>query len=181
MLEPQTPTTRTVLVPYAAIHDEKTVAWLNSDDLKATFGLRRTVDRQSHRAWVLAATDTHIWAILDQQGQHVGNVLLKVNERHRSGYFQIYIGESSARGCGLGDQALQATLHQAFGALGLHRVWLHTLPGNERAENLYRKHGFVLEGIEREALLVNGSFVSQQCWSILQQEWAQTEQGRSVP
>jgi len=158
-------------VPYTADHDEKTVAWLNSVDLRTTFGLRQEVSIESHRAWVNAAKDTRIWAIQDQSNGHVGNVLLKINIRHRSGYFQIYIGEPQARGLGLGEKALLTTLRAAYEKYSLHRVWLHTFPENARAEALYKKHGFVLEGVEREALWVDGAYLSQRRWSFLESEW----------
>lgn len=160
-----------VLAAYQKSHDRKTVEWLNSADIQASFGLRCAVTEASHRSWVDTNSDTLIWAIVDPTGRHVGNVLLKVTQRHRSGYFQIYIGEPLARGQGLGDRALSATLTKAFDELGLHRVWLHTLPDNVAAAALYRKHGFVFEGTERDALLWNGTFISQHRWSILEHEW----------
>jgi RimJ/RimL family protein N-acetyltransferase len=160
-----------VLVAYEPKHDRKTVAWLNSADIQSTFGIQRKITISHHRAWVDANLDTLVWAIVDPSGQHVGNVLLKLAERHRTGYFQIYIGECSARGQGLGEKALKATLTHAFTQLQQHRVWLHTLPGNITAEALYRKHGFVLEGVERDALLLNGIYVSQRRWSLLENEW----------
>lgn len=171
MPEPRLLVASEVLVPYTADHDEKTVGWLNSADLRATFGLRQMVSLESHRNWVNAAKDTQIWAIHDHSGNHVGNVLLKINHCHRSGYFQIYIGESRARGFGLGEKALLATMSAAYETYGLHRVWLHTFPENVRAETLYKKHGFVLEGVERDALLVDGVYVSQRRWSLLASEW----------
>ncbi|MDP3834114.1 MAG: GNAT family protein [Hydrogenophaga sp.] len=171
MREHMKPPAPEVLIPYEARHDRKTVEWLNSADLQSTFGLRRTVSEATHRTWVDSNSDTLIWAIVDPVGQHVGNVLLKVTERHRSGYFQIYIGEQSARGKGLGEFALRATLTRAFTQRGLHRVWLHTFPDNVAAEALYLKHGFVLEGTERDALLSNGIYMSQRRWSLLEHEW----------
>lgn len=168
------------LIEYQACHDAKTVEWLNSTHIRATFGLHRTVDEKSHRAWVDANRGTLIWAMLDAAGEHVGNVLLKISPRHRSGYFQIYIGEQRARRQGLGEMALKTTLIQAFAVHGLHRVWLHTLAGNVAAESLYAKHGFVLEGTERDALLWNGVFVSQRRWSLLEHEW-RAATGTRVP
>lgn len=160
-----------VLVAYQKSHDRKTVEWLNSADIQASFGLRRAVTEASHRSWIDTNGDTLIWAIVDPTGRHVGNVLLKVTQRHRSGYFQIYIGEPIARGQGLGDRALSETLAKAFEELDLHRVWLHTLPDNVVAAALYRKHGFVFEGTERDALFSEGTFTSQHRWSILEHEW----------
>lgn len=171
MRERMKPPAPEVLIPYEARHDKKTVEWLNSADLQSTFGLRRTVSEASHRVWVDANSDTLIWAIVDPAGQHVGNVLLKITERHRSGYFQIYVGERSARGRGLGEHALKATLMRAFDQRGLHRVWLHTFPDNAAAEALYLKHGFVLEGTERDALLSKDTYMSQRRWSLLEHEW----------
>jgi RimJ/RimL family protein N-acetyltransferase len=179
MHEDSKPEITTVLVAYGAEHYDKTVEWLNSRDLKSTFGIQRSLTVQTHQAWINANTDTQIWAIVNSLGHHVGNVLLKINEIHLSGYFQIYIGERSIRGQGLGERALTATLCRAFDELGLHRVWLHTFLDNLVAERLYVKHGFVLEGTERDALLWNGVFVSQRRWSLLAREWRNGRMGSS--
>lgn len=160
-----------VLVPYTVEHDQKTVVWLSSEDLQKTFGVRQAISLETHRRWVDAAHDTKIWAIVDKSKTHVGNVLLKINERHRSAYFQIYIGAPEARGMGLGEQAFMAAMRMAYEDYKLHRVWLHTFPENTRAESLYQKHGFVLEGVEREALYIDGRYVTQRRWSLLASEW----------
>ena len=163
---------RSVLVPYSEIHDDRTVFWLNSPDIRASFGIRQVVNVKAHRAWVDAASqDTRIWAVMGAGGRHVGNVLLKVTERHRSGYFQIYLGDPESRGLGIGKRALIGTLQIAFEDLHLHRVWLHTFEENQVAESLYRKCGFQLEGVEREALFDGSRYVSQRRWSLLSTEW----------
>ena len=163
----ETPT----LLPYGPEHDAATVRWLNSGELRATFGFRGAISVESHRRWIETSPDTHVWAILDARGLHCGNTLLHANVRHCSGYFQMYIGEPAARGHGSGDAALRLTLAQAFERFMLHRVWLHTFADNLAAEALYRKHGFVLEGVEREAIQSDGKFISQNRWSLLVEEW----------
>ena len=159
------------LQPYGPEHDAATVRWLNAGELRATFGFRGAISVESHRRWVEASPDTYIWAILDTRGGHCGNTLLHVNVRHCSGYFQMYIGETLARGHGSGDTALRLSLEQAFGRFALHRVWLHTFADNLAAEALYRKRGFVLEGVERDAIQADGRFISQNRWSLLADEW----------
>lgn len=158
------------LRPYGPEHDAATVRWLDSGELRKTFGFRQAITVESHRRWVEASSDTYIWAVLDAQGVHCGNTLLHVNARHSSGYFQLYIGEPHARGHGLGDAALRLTLEHAFDTLTLHRVWLHTFADNVAAEALYRKHGFILEGIERDAIQGEDRFLSQNRWSLLADE-----------
>lgn len=158
------------LIPYSKEHDVQTVQWLNDAELQRDFGLSRPVTGESHRAWVEANPETRIWAITES-GVHLGNVLLQVNAGRRAGYLQIYLGEPCARGRGVGWAALAASLNQAFGQLGVHRVWLHTLPHNQAAEALYAKAGFVREGVEREAVFRDGVFIDQSRWSLLAHEW----------
>ena len=160
-----------VLHPHHPDQDAATVAWLNSEDLRASFGLRRTLTLEGHRRWLCEADDVVLLAIRDAEGVHVGNTLLKLSRPHRSGYFQIYIGEPAARGRGIGRAALAEMLERGFLEHGLHRVWLHTFPANARVEALYRSVGFVHEGVERDALCMDGRYVSQNRWSLLEHEW----------
>ena len=159
------------LLPYGAEHDAATVTWLNRPDLVADFGLSRRVSVASHRRWVDSAANTLIWALIDDRACHVGNALLHLNDNNRSGYFQIYIGDTTARGRGLATNVVHAVLHHGFLGAGLHRIWLHTIEGNEAAERLYAKAGFVFEGKERDAVMRDGGFLHQSRWSILESEW----------
>ena len=159
-----------VLQPYAAEHDERTVAWLNDPALQRSFGLDRQVTLAGHRAWRAAQEDLVLWAIT-YGGRHVGNCSLRWNARHASAYFQIYLGEPAVRGRGLGKAAIMAALDYAFGALKAHRVWLHVYPHNAVALAIYTALGFVEEGLERDALLLEGSYQSQLRMSLLDDEW----------
>jgi RimJ/RimL family protein N-acetyltransferase len=168
------------LIPYGREHDQQTVNWLNSAELRETFGLTRTITLESHRQWIESSRDVLKWAIFDECQVHCGNVLLHCTWSHLSAYFQIYLGNSQARGRRIGSTILGVVLHHAFHNLSLHRVWLHTLMGNVRAERMYEKAGFVQEGIERDAILREGIFHSQARWSLLANEWSSENQS-SLP
>jgi|GEM_PF-1304324 len=163
------------LIPYGKEHDALTVQWLNDPELQRDFGLSHLVTLESHRIWIEGNPDTRIWAITES-GVHLGNVLLQVNAGRRAAYLQIYLGEQCARGRGLGWAALVAALDQGFNHLGVHRVWLHTLSHNKAAEALYAKAGFILEGIEREAVFRAGVFSDQFRWSLISHEWKDPKQ-----
>lgn len=165
------------LVPYAPEHDARTVAWLGTPELRDTFGITSEITAESHRLWMESATNLLAWAIVLPEGTHCGNALLHCNVRHLSAYFQIYLGERSSRGRGVGREATAAVLGHAFTALGQHRVWLHTLIDNLAAERLYAGAGFVDEGLERESILRAGRFDSQRRWSILAGEWSARQRG----
>jgi RimJ/RimL family protein N-acetyltransferase len=61
------------------------------------------------------------------------------------------------RGQGLGERLLQESLN-ASDAFGYLRVELGVFASNTRAASLYRKAGFVEEGIKRRAILIDGVF-----------------------
>jgi len=159
------------LVLYEEEHDAQTVLWLNEKEVRQSFGLTRNVTLASHRGWLSSQKNFLIWAILDDKGQHQGNISLQLSPRHKSAYLQIYIGNPSARGKGMGQDVLRCVLGYFFRHLRLHRVWLHTAPDNIAAIQLYRKCGFVREGIERESILRDGQYDDQWRWSILASEW----------
>jgi ribosomal protein S18 acetylase RimI-like enzyme len=62
---------------------------------------------------------------------------------------------ASHRGIGVGTALLRATLEGAF-ARGLTRVELVVRADNEHAIELYRRHGFELEGRLRRYIVVDG-------------------------
>jgi RimJ/RimL family protein N-acetyltransferase len=158
------------LEPWTEAHDAQTVAWLNDPHIRATFGITSQPTLDGHRRWKVGQAALSAFAIL-RAGHHVGNALLTRNDRHRSAYLQIYLGSAEQRGRGIGRASLGQLLDLAFADLGLHRVWLHTLPGNATAERLYRSAGFTLEGMEREAVLTEVGFRSQNRWSLLAEEF----------
>ncbi len=158
------------LESWADAHDAQTVAWLNDPHIRATFGITSEPTLDGHRRWKAGQPGLSAFAII-AMGQHVGNALLLRDDRHRSAYLQLYLGSAEHRGKGLGRASLGRLLAIGFDELGLHRIWLHTLPDNTAAERLYRSMGFVLEGMERDAVAVDSSFRSQNRWSLLAGEF----------
>jgi RimJ/RimL family protein N-acetyltransferase len=70
----------------------------------------------------------------------------------------IIIGEKTFWGRGYGTEAIRLILDYGFKTFGLHRIELLVVDFNKRAQAVYRKLGFVEEGMLREARLVDG------CW-----------------
>lgn len=95
----------------------------------------------------LVADPTRKSFAIELDGAHVGNVGLK---EWRPGATAaecfIEIGEASARGHGVGAQAMRRLLDIAFFELGLETVRLGVFAFNHNAIALYRKLGFVDEG-----------------------------------
>ncbi len=74
---------------------------------------------------------------------------------------------------GVGTPLLAGAVDFAFLETNAHRLWLDVVSGNLRAQAVYRKIGFIQEGVLREAaLLPDGTRSDFLLMSILRPEWA---------
>jgi len=81
-------------------------------------------------------------------------------------------------GHGLASEAGRAMLRYAFGALGMHRVWAHTIAENRSAVRLAEQLGMRLEGCLRESNFFQERWWDNQVYAILEQDWQEADQGR---
>ena len=113
------------------------------------------------------------WTILDRETQErVGYVIL-LEAQNPDQSMQIKRIAIAQKGRGFGKAALQQVLHKAFLELNAHRVWLDVMEDNPLAHSLYRKLGFVEEGIMRECMKKSRGFISLRLMSLLRPEFLQ--------
>lgn len=93
-------------------------------------------------------------------GAHVGNVSLQnIHPIHRSAELAIVIGDGSARGHGLGEEACGALLTHGFRALNLNRIQCGTFSTNGGMISTALRLGFSQEGVRKQAAFKNGAYV----------------------
>jgi len=110
--------------------------------------------------------------IIDVDGRHVGSCsLFNAVAIDRRAAYAIGIDEPSLLGQGLGREATRLVLAHAFGPADLHRVDLRVLSYNTRAIACYRACGFLEEGRERQAALVDGTWHDFVIMGILESDW----------
>ena len=88
---------------------------------------------------------------------------------------QVEIGftlSPTEQGRGIATEAVGALLDHLFGALDKHRVIASVDPENDRAIALLIRLGFRLEAHFVKSLLVEGEWVDDQRFGLLQEEWA---------
>lgn len=74
---------------------------------------------------------------------------------------------------GFGTAMVRAVLDHVFAGSDAPRVWLDTLRHNPRAAHVYRKVGFVEEGVLRQAYCMpDGTRADRIVFSMLRSEWA---------
>ena len=102
----------------------------------------------------------------------IGFTILKgINFINREAEFAIIIGDVGERGKGYGYSATEKTVEFAFYQLGLNRVFLKVIEENEAAIKLYKKLGFVQEGVLRESIFKNDKLKNQVVMALLKSEF----------
>jgi len=81
---------------------------------------------------------------------------------------------SKFQGRGIVTAACRALIGHAFEAWELNRVAIHCAPQNEKSCAIPKRLGFRLEGVLREAQLLNGRYVDSNVYAILAREWKKT-------
>jgi RimJ/RimL family protein N-acetyltransferase len=107
-------------------------------------GLARARERRDRADWaVLRVADDVV----------VGEaVLMDLDEDTASMTYRVALVGPRFFGRGYGTETTRLVRDFAFGPLGLHRLALEVNSFNEPAIAVYRKVGFVLEGVRREAV-----------------------------
>ena len=78
------------------------------------------------------------------------------------------------QGRGLITAACRALIDHAFDAWELNRVELHCAVGNARSCRVAERLGFRLEGVIREAGIVNGKYLDANLYGLLARDWRTT-------
>lgn len=142
------------------------------------------IARHGQPAWLeRAAADSRNRRLLvtDRDGTRLGLTgLWDIDTRNRTAQSAIKLhGPALAGRKGIATDALKAMLAVAFSELGLNRVWAVILDYNQTSLALYtRKVGFLVEGMERQAVYRSGGFRDLYRLGILRSEWE--EQGDSA-
>ena len=132
-------------------------------------------EQQLLRDWYLTRNDQADrldLAVTDKAtGACVGETVLNQwDPGNESCNFRILIGPRG-RDRGLGTEATRLIVGYGFERLRLHRISLEVYAFNPRARRAYERAGFHSEGVLRESLRYNGTWIDATVMSILAPEW----------
>ena len=100
-----------------------------------------------------------------------GTGLHQIDFRNRHVQFGIFLGDKSAWGKGYGTQATRLIVRHAFDTLNMHRVGLRVYEDNHRAQHVYEKVGFRIEGRLRQDTFRDGRYWDTIVMAVLRAEW----------
>ncbi|WP_368505050.1 GNAT family N-acetyltransferase [Alkalihalophilus sp. As8PL] len=132
----------------------------------------KTLDKAKRFIKAIEANELE-WCV-EYEGRLVGQARLTLNELDNRARYAVGLFDPSVWGMGLGSEITHLILRYAFKDLSLHRVDLRVLEYNKRAIKCYEKCGFIKEGIEREAALIEGNYETDVMMSILNREYQST-------
>lgn len=166
---------RVMLTPITNADAPALFAWINDRDLVLFNAPYRPVHEASHREWVKGLAqrrDVVAFGVRMKKGSKLIGVcqLTGINPVSRSADLQIRLGQASARGKGLGLEAVRLLLAFGFGDLNLHRIALQVFATNTRAIRTYEAAGFRHEGTLRDAAFIDGRFVDIRVMAALEDE-----------
>ncbi len=151
------------------------VCWRNKPSVRNYFIYQAPFTREGHLHWLHEVVEKGCAAqmmICDKEtDKPVGSVYIRdIDHTHHKGEYGIFIGEEEARGKGIGTLAAKKMIQYGFEELGLHRIYLRVLAGNEQAVRSYEKAGFEKEGYLKDDVFINGKYVDIVWMAIVNRE-----------
>ncbi|MFG1704755.1 GNAT family N-acetyltransferase [Nonomuraea sp. M3C6] len=165
---------RVTLRPAGPEHVEGLIELVSDPEVKRLTGSHGEAGPEGARRWYATRgeqADRLDLAIMAGD-DYVGEVVLnELDVNNLSCNLRIALIGARAFGKGYGTEAITLVLDHAFATTPLHRISLGVFAFNERARHVYKKVGFVEEGVQRDALLWDGEWHDELIMSVLRPEW----------
>ncbi|MFG3442602.1 GNAT family N-acetyltransferase [Nonomuraea sp. NPDC047897] len=165
---------RVTLRPVGPEDAEDLYALVTDPEVRRLTGSHGEFDLQAARQWYATrgGHDDRLDLAIVADGGYVGEIVLnELDADNLACNLRIALVGPRVFGRGYGTEAIRLTLGHAFAATPLHRVSLGVYSFNERAAHVYKKVGFVQEGVLRDALLWDGRRYDSITMSVLRTEW----------
>ena len=139
------------------------VLWFNDPEIYENLISDFPVSYAKTEAWfqnnLFDQTKVHFSICLNQTNELIGMTgLLQINRKDSHAQMYITIGNKKFRGLGLPDEVIPNLLKYAFFELNLNKIYLWTIPSNERARKVFEKNGFVQEAVMKNHLYCRGQY-----------------------
>lgn len=148
------------------------VRWLPGLDELPTLEQTRADLARRGQAWLDGSQLPLAIAVRAEGGWRlVGEVNLLIDNHIKSAEIGYWL-DADFEGRGLATRAVRAALDWAFGPLGLRRIKLFAMVGNEPSIRLAERLDFTREGIFRAAAVVGGVEHDVVGYGLLAREWS---------
>lgn len=169
-------TERLILRPINKSDGPDIVRWRNQKEITDNLFSDPGLTLHQHNAWykkyLKEKTRIEFMIIKKQDNKKIGTIgLNKIDRKNQKAEYGILIGEKDEWGQGYAKEATFAILNYGFKKLNLHKIYLEVFCENTNAIRLYKKIGFIEEGLFKKDVVKNGEFKDVMRMAILEEEW----------
>lgn len=147
--------------------------WLNHPKIFQHMNMQYPITLEETESWYSRAilnTKRVDLAFIEDDKVVAMTGLTDINTVDSIAEFYIMV-EPNCQSKGYGKQTTIFTINYAFLNFNLRKIYLYTNSFNERANNLYEKLGFVLEGKLRNHKFKNGEYIDRCIYGLLKEDW----------
>ncbi len=110
--------------------------------------------------------------VLKRNNKLIGVVgLHQINYIHQNGDVSIVVGDKNFWGLGYAKEAVQLIVEHGFMKMNLNHITAGMVVSNKGSSNLFKKLGFIQEGLKRKHKYINGKFEDVLLLGILKSEF----------
>jgi RimJ/RimL family protein N-acetyltransferase len=160
--------------------------WFNDPEVNRYIATGRRPNSVEHsRKLIAGAMDSErdvMFAVIERSsGSYIGNAgLHRIHPVYRSAMFGIVIGVPALWHRGYGTEVTALVTAYAFSRLNLNRVELEVVAANARAQRIYERVGYRVEGTRRQAMYIEGRYEDVTLMAIIRAEW-EAARGAAAP
>ncbi len=152
-------------------NDSNTTKWMGKAFRKQVS--LEYIQESLNKTLATCSKESLFYVIADKKtDNYIGGICLTaIDWTDKIGDMSIVIGNKNYRNRGIGTEATDLLLKEAFKVLKLHKIELNVYKGNISALNCYKKCGFKIEGERREHMLIDGNYHNLIQLGILDREY----------
>ena len=149
--------------------------WRNNPELRQYFREHREISKEMQERWFTERVNSQNQVDFEIHDISTGNLighcgLYYIDWINRNAEFTVYIGDMNYRNGGFGSDTLRLLFEYGFSALNLHRIWAEVY-SNNTAIDIYRRLGFIDEGVKRQHHFDAGRYIDSHMLGLLNTEW----------
>jgi UDP-4-amino-4,6-dideoxy-N-acetyl-beta-L-altrosamine N-acetyltransferase len=154
---------------------DRLLAWRNAPQVAAYMYADHVITPDEHARWFagIPGDARRAYWIIAVDGTPAGLAnFYDIDRTHGRAAWAYYIADPGARGRGVGSYVEYWMIEQAFGPMGLRKLWCEVLAANEPVLRLHRTFGFTEEARLRGHVVKGGQPLDVVGLGLLADEWA---------
>lgn len=162
-MAPELRSNRLVLEPLSSSHlSQEYVNWLNDPEVNIYLDSDGgyTIEKLEEFLKDVEKKEILFWAIhLNHNHKYIGNIKIDpINLKHGLCEYGILLGDKNEWGKGIAKEASLIVIDYCFNTLNLRKMTLGVVEKNVNAVDLYKKIGFIVEGVFKDHVFYNNQF-----------------------